>query len=53
MCNQGYFTGRQAEVPSFKIKHSMETIQTEIISMPRIGDIAPDFEAVTLTGKIK
>jgi len=23
------------------------------ISMPKIGDLAPDFEAVTTTGKIK
>ncbi|MFT4536838.1 MAG: peroxiredoxin (alkyl hydroperoxide reductase subunit C) [Saprospiraceae bacterium] len=28
-------------------------IQETIISMPRIGDQAPDFEAVTTTGKIK
>lgn len=25
----------------------------QINSMPRIGDIAPDFEAVTTTGKLK
>lgn len=29
----------------------METL--EFISMPRIGDMAPDFEAVTTTGKLK
>ena len=27
--------------------------QNSILSMPRIGDIAPDFEAMTTTGKIK
>lgn len=26
---------------------------TQVYSMPRIGDVAPDFEAVTTTGKIK
>lgn len=30
----------------------METIESTY-SMPRIGDVAPDFEAVTTTGKIK
>lgn len=28
-------------------------MEEQIISMPRIGDMAPDFEAVTTTGKIK
>lgn len=28
-------------------------MEDQIISMPRIGDMAPDFEAVTTTGKIK
>ncbi|MFK7948714.1 MAG: peroxiredoxin [Saprospiraceae bacterium] len=28
-------------------------VQENIISMPRIGDVAPDFEAVTTTGNIK
>ncbi|TDT40523.1 peroxiredoxin (alkyl hydroperoxide reductase subunit C) [Maribacter spongiicola] len=28
-------------------------IQKQVISMPRIGDLAPDFEAVTTKGKIK
>ena len=28
-------------------------IQEQVISMPRIGDMAPDFEAVTTKGKIK
>ena len=27
--------------------------QQEFFSMPRIGDLAPDFEAVTTKGKIK
>ncbi|MFD0797280.1 peroxiredoxin [Maribacter chungangensis] len=31
----------------------METIELKTTSMPRIGDIAPDFEAVTTKGKIK
>jgi len=31
----------------------MENQQTQLNPMPRIGDIAPDFEAVTTTGKIK
>ena len=31
----------------------METINTELTAMPRIGDNAPDFEAITTTGKIK
>lgn len=31
----------------------METTELKITSMPRIGDIAPDFEAVTTKGKIK
>ena len=30
----------------------METIENSY-AMPRIGDIAPDFEAVTTIGKIK
>jgi peroxiredoxin (alkyl hydroperoxide reductase subunit C) len=28
-------------------------MEEKVISMPRIGDLAPDFEAVTTTGKIK
>jgi peroxiredoxin (alkyl hydroperoxide reductase subunit C) len=28
-------------------------METQIITMPRIGDTAPDFEALTTTGKIK
>ena len=28
-------------------------MEEQVISMPRIGDMAPDFEAVTTTGKIK
>lgn len=31
----------------------MENVENEMNMMPRIGDIAPDFEAVTTTGKIK
>ena len=31
----------------------METIHSELTTMPRIGDNAPDFEAITTTGKIK
>ena len=31
----------------------MENQETHLNPMPRIGDIAPDFEAVTTTGKIK
>lgn len=31
----------------------METNNQEVFSMPRIGDIAPDFEAVTTKGKIR
>ncbi|MEA1876345.1 MAG: peroxiredoxin [Bacteroidota bacterium] len=31
----------------------METQENQVYSMPRIGDVAPDFEAVTTTGKIK
>lgn len=31
----------------------METTANTIITMPRIGDKAPDFEAVTTTGKLK
>jgi peroxiredoxin 2/4 len=31
----------------------MENTNEQVISMPRIGDIAPDFVAVTTTGKIK
>jgi len=31
----------------------MENQETQLNPMPRIGDIAPDFEAVTTTGKIK
>ncbi len=31
----------------------METTDIQINSMPRIGDQAPDFEAITTTGKIK
>ena len=31
----------------------MELSEKEMFGMPRIGDIAPDFEAVTTTGKIK
>ncbi len=31
----------------------METMEINSTSMPRIGDIAPDFEAVTTKGKIK
>ena len=31
----------------------METIQSEITAMPRIGDTAPDFEAITTKGKIR
>lgn len=27
--------------------------EPEVVTMPRIGDVAPDFEAVTTTGKIK
>ncbi|APQ16086.1 peroxiredoxin [Maribacter hydrothermalis] len=30
-----------------------ELLNKEIISMPRIGDMAPDFEAITTKGKIK
>jgi peroxiredoxin (alkyl hydroperoxide reductase subunit C) len=29
------------------------TTSTAVLTMPRIGDMAPDFEAVTTTGKIK
>jgi len=31
----------------------METIETTLNTMPRIGDMAPDFEAVTTKGSIK
>jgi peroxiredoxin (alkyl hydroperoxide reductase subunit C) len=31
----------------------METTEIKVNTMPRIGDIAPDFEAVTTKGKIK
>ena len=31
----------------------MEAQENQVYSMPRIGDIAPDFEAVTTTGKMK
>lgn len=31
----------------------MEPIQSEITTMPRIGDDAPDFEAITTKGKVK
>tara|TARA_R110002167_G_scaffold125448_11_gene305607 strand:- start:4083 stop:4748 length:666 start_codon:yes stop_codon:yes gene_type:complete len=31
----------------------METLDSTLNSMPRIGDVAPDFEAVTTKGKIK
>jgi len=31
----------------------METIETTLNTMPRIGDLAPDFEAVTTKGSIK
>lgn len=31
----------------------METNNQEVFSMPRIGDIAPDFEAVTTKGKLR
>ena len=30
----------------------METVE-QVVAMPRIGDMAPDFEAITTTGKIK
>lgn len=30
----------------------METTEIKTTSMPRIGDIAPDFEAVTTMGKL-
>ncbi|MBU2995414.1 peroxiredoxin [Cellulophaga baltica] len=32
---------------------TLKTTQKEFISMPRIGDLAPDFNAVTTKGKIK
>jgi peroxiredoxin (alkyl hydroperoxide reductase subunit C) len=28
-------------------------MEEKVYSMPRIGDMAPDFEAVTTTGKLK
>lgn len=31
----------------------METLTQQTITMPRIGDMAPDFEALTTTGKLK
>ena len=31
----------------------METTEQKVFTMPRIGDMAPDFEAVTTTGKLK
>ncbi len=31
----------------------METQEQQVTMMPRIGDMAPDFTAVTTTGKIK
>lgn len=31
----------------------METTEQQVLTMPRIGDMAPDFEAVTTTGKLK
>lgn len=31
----------------------MENTNEKVMTMPRIGDIAPDFEALTTTGKIK
>lgn len=31
----------------------METTEEQVLTMPRIGDMAPDFEAVTTTGKLK
>lgn len=31
----------------------METTEQKVLTMPRIGDMAPDFEAVTTTGKLK
>ncbi len=31
----------------------MEIIEKEITIMPRIGDDAPDFEAITTHGKLK
>jgi peroxiredoxin (alkyl hydroperoxide reductase subunit C) len=31
----------------------MESLETATYAMPRIGDVAPDFEAVTTKGKIK
>ena len=31
----------------------METTEQKVFTMPRIGDMAPDFEAVTTTGRLK